>query len=546
MKRKMNHLLKKTAAVAAASVMAAAAVPVMAEGTSYQEREKAGLASAKESLAEGWDAQLAEAEKQNSTNAKVGMTLTLDEAGQSMLGMMAGMDASWMKNISLNMTGSVEDGSEAVTAELLVNDTKICDMNVLMDFLTAAEYIQIPELTESWMKAALTMAEGEAPVSADFMKDLTELASDPGALFPAGKDFSELVDRYGTILLDHVQDGAAVEETVSVEGISEDCTLLEGQILQADFREIAKDVLTTAKEDEQLESVLAQWSEVIPDAGDLNAQFQSFAEETLADLEAEPEADDAENSGSDSYAVSRIWVNDEDKIVGRELALCTGVDTDVSVTWKAPKDGDTSAFLLDMVSDGSGFTLTGTSQDEDGVKTGNYSFAMDGITIMEIAAEVGTPESTYTVTFPQDESGENYNPMSLFSLVLTVNDESETTGDMNLALLSSGAQLGSLNIHVEAADDAAALPSVDEMETVYDVSSEEDMKAYEEEMNLDAIIANLETAGVPSELASALTMSVDPEAEDGSEDIADTLEGEITEEAAETEAADEAEEEAAE
>lgn len=510
MERNKNCLLKKSAAVATASAMVmAAVVPVMAEGASYGDREKAELSSMSESLSENWDAQLAEAEGESNADVKIGLTLSLDEAGQSMVGMMTGMDASWMKNIGLTMNGKMADGNEAVNAVLQVNDTQICEMNVLMDFLTATEYIQIPELTESWMKAALEVTNDGVPVTTDSMQAISELASNPGALFPEGEEFSELIERYGTIVIDHVQDGASVEETVSVEGISEDCTLLEGQIFQEDIEEMAKDLLTTAQEDEQLESLLAQWSEVIPDAGDLNAQFQSFAEEALAELNTPDETDEAESSSADSYAVSRIWVNGEDKIVGRELALCSGVDTEVSITWKAPKDGDTSAFLLDMVSEDGGFTITGSSQGSDGAESGNYSLAVDGVTILEIAAEAGTPTATYTISFPQDESGENYNPLSMFSLVLTVNNEDETTGDANLALLSSGAQLGTLNLHAEESNEAPELPSIEEMGTVYDGSSEEDMTAYEAEMNFDAILTNLENAGVPAELVSVLAQTIE-------------------------------------
>ncbi len=518
--KKNKKLLKKAAAFATASAMlTAGAVPAMAEGTSFSEKMKAELAASCENFAEEWNAELAEAEVQMGKNSKVNMTLTLDETGQSMVGMMAGMDASWMKSIGLNMIGAIADGKETFQGDLWLNDSKICSMNILMDFMENVEYFQFPEVSESWMKASLDTLDatvnGEV-VSSNSLNAMTGLASNPTVLFPGGEDLSDLLERYGNIVLDHVQDGSSVEEAVSVEGISEDCTMLEGQIYEEDAIATTKDILTTAQNDEQVEALLTKWSEAIPDAGDLNAQFKSFTEEALADLDADNGDTAEEESAEIEYIAFRIWVNGDGEIVGTEVAACTGINEEVTFTIKTPESDDTSALLLDMQADGSGFTVTGTSQKADGVEKGSYSVAVDGITLMDLAtesdiaaSEEGYPVATCTITFPQGDTQENYNPLSLFSLVLSIDSHKEDNSvNMNLALLSSGAQLGSLSLSVVQTDEAVEVPGEDVLGAAYDVANEEDANAYAEEASYDAIVENIKNAGVPAELVDAVVQSM--------------------------------------
>lgn len=519
-KRKTNLLMKKSAAiVTAATMVMSVPVTAMAEGTAYQDRERAALKSLCESLVKDWDVSL-EKTTEGGNYGKMDMTLTLNAAGQSIVGMMTQMDASWLKSIGLNMDVSIADSKEAVKADILLNDTGIGTMNVLLDLLKKVEYIQIPELTPSWIKADLDVTANGEEVSTESMEAIMGIASDPSLLLPEGKTVSELLERYGNIVIDHMQEGSSTDESVSIDGISEDCTLLEGQIFQNDLREMVQELLTTAQGDEQLKELLAKWSEAMPEAGDLNEQFQSFAEDTLAELN---ESDDTDET-NDEYLVSRIWVNGDDKIVGREFAVCEGIDTEAVLTWKAPSNGDAAGFLFDMQSDGSGFSLIGSGRSTDGVKNGNYSFAMDGVTVMDIVMESESANSAvYTVTFPQGETEEEYNPLSMFSLVLTT--DSDETGDnveMNLEVLSSGASLGELNIQVSNSTEAVEAVSEEDMETVYDALNDEDMAAYEEEMNFDTILANVESAGVPADLVSVLEQSIEA-AMNG--ETADSIEG---------------------
>lgn len=540
-KRKVNHMLKKSAAILTASAMVIA-VPVtaMAEGTTYNEREKAALKSLSEAIAADWDEGLAQMAG-NDVNANMELKLTVGDAGKSMLGMMTGMDVSWLNNIILDMKASINESKEAAVMNVLLNGSNICTMNMLLNMLEQMEYVQIPELAPGWLKVDMNQALEEDADSYALYLQFADLSSDPSRLFSEGAEISDLLERYGSIVIDHLQEGASVDEMISVDGISEDCTLLEGLLYQEDAKEMVKDILTTAQADEQIKELLTRWSEAMPDAGDLNEQFQTAVSEALADFEAEKTEEATEDTADASeYIASRIWVNADNKIVGREIALCEGVnDTDNVLTWKAPKNGDTSALLLEVQSDGSGFAINGNGQTVDGVMNGNYTVAVDGVTMMEVAMEnydsqaggEGYPAGTFTITFPQGENEEEYNPLSAFSLVFTLSSSKEDSSvDMNLALLSSGASLCDLNLHTVSFGEAPEEISEEGMETVYDMTNEDDMNTYAEAISFDTIKANAEAAGVPAEVITMITESVEASLNGETEEYPEELEDDIMQE----------------
>ena len=113
------------------------------------------------------------------------------------------------------------------------------------------------------------------------------------------------------------------------------------------------------------------------------------------------------------------------------------------------------------------------------------------------------------MTFPSGESEEEYNPLSAFSLVADLSsDSADQSVDLKLSVLSSGASLCSLTLHVAASGDGVEAVAEEDMGTVYDLTSEEDMSAYEAEMNFDTIRANAENAGVPAEVIDMIAESM--------------------------------------
>ena len=150
--------LKKLTAAATASVMLLSGTSSVFAAT-YQEAEKAALSRFVEEFSKYWDTMVPEQKKGV-------LTLTLEDSGKTLLSAASGgMDFSWLNTLTMDMTATISEGKETANAAVLLNDAPLCNMNLYMDMADLTEYLQIPELSETWMKipllASLEMSEEE-------------------------------------------------------------------------------------------------------------------------------------------------------------------------------------------------------------------------------------------------------------------------------------------------------------------------------------------------------------------------------------------------
>ena len=147
------------------------------------------------------------------------ITLTAEDAGKSMLGMLTSMDFSWLNTVSLDMDVSILESMEAMAVDVLMNDAHLCSMNIMMDLGNLAQYIQMPEFSEDWISMPLTMidANGEE-VSPEAVQTYYNIMHDFMNYIPDSETVSSLINRYGGMIIDNMTEGSSMEEAVSVEG----------------------------------------------------------------------------------------------------------------------------------------------------------------------------------------------------------------------------------------------------------------------------------------------------------------------------------------
>ena len=77
----------------------------------------------------------------------------------------------------------------------------------------------------------------------------------------------------------------------------------------------------------------------------------------------------AETDGSESTEdfSEKVWVNSENKIVGREIGIVDGADYEPIFTLKTPSQDGKTALLLEVGADDSHLTLTGSGASADGL-----------------------------------------------------------------------------------------------------------------------------------------------------------------------------------
>ena len=133
------------------------------------------------------------------------------------------------------------------------------------------------------------------------------MLSDLGSALPDAETTRTLLDRYGTLVIDSVEEGSTVEENVSVEGIGEDCTVYEGKITGAAARTMLENILISAKDDAEIKGLFDHWTENGYSSDDQYTEYQSAVEKLLEDMKS------AETDGSESTEdfSEKVWVNEK-------------------------------------------------------------------------------------------------------------------------------------------------------------------------------------------------------------------------------------------
>lgn len=518
MNRTRPILKKAVVSALSASMIFSAGSTVYAAG-SYQETEKNALSALVSALPDKWDTFLSKYEK-SSAGSNAEITLKIEDTGRAVLGaMMGGADMSWLQSLSLDSNISVKDGIDAIASSVLLNDTHLCDLNLFIDFANMAEYIQIPELSESYIQAPIT---SDSEEEQQFLSSYLNTMSDFSALLPDSASVSTLLDRYGNMIIENIEEGASVDETVSVDGISENCTAYEGIISQTSVLSIAEAILTSAKDDPELKSIYEQWAVVAKDTS--YEDFQASIEGLLQELPSTDETDEATDS---TVFATKVWTNADGKIVGRQFNLVEDIDSTPVFTWKAPSDGTNSALLLEVAADGSSITLTGSGQTTDNLLNGDYILAFDGVETLNINVEnlekdsetPGYCNGTFNFSVPsvmsEDASEENMevNPLAGLGAVLKISADPEAeTNVIEFTLTTSGAALATLSI-AGGYGEGPEVPDFEALGETYDAASDESMSGYLESINWDSFVANIKSAGIPDELAVQLEETLKAAAE---------------------------------
>ena len=533
MNRTRKIMKKLTAAAAASALVLSGTSQVFA--ASYKETEKAALDKLVAGFSAYWDAVMAQYEKGQETGFNAKMKLTVEETGKAVLGAMVGMDFSWLNTVTMDMTEIIKDGKEAINADILLNDAPVGTMNICMDLANMTEYFQIPELSQNYMAIPLipsmeeTIADETGAMSEEdiaayqaymeeyqaSMETYLKIVSDMTTVLPDTKTLSTLLDRYGNILIENFGDETVTKEALSVEGVSEDCTVYEEILTEQEVLSILREVLTTAKEDQELKGLLDMWSET-GGGEDLYAQLVAGADSALADL---PEEGSEEINPEAAMFNSKIWTNAEGKIVGREFGFTdeTGTESYPLISWKNPSADGNSALYFELWLDTSSITLTGSGQSGDQGLTGEYLLAFDGVKTVGIGVNnlksdteaPGYMNGSFNFSLLDTGTEEEPNPLAAFGLTANIiSDAAAQTSQVDLSLTSSGAPVVTLSVTggYEASGESVEMPDQAVLDAALSVESEEDMTAFAEGLDWTTVLTNLGAAGVPEELINQLQM----------------------------------------
>lgn len=517
---------RKIMAVLMAAALGVSSFPAGVQAAaSYQEAEKAALETMLEDFTANYAKDLETYSETLAAGSGSDITLELGDAGKSLLSMMVPADISWLNDVSFSGDVSIKDGNIAELIDVSLNGTKICSMEVFMDTATMDTYVRIPELADGYIKAnAAAVSETEAAEAEDALGEGSELIEDAYVLaenpefmsqymetltslekfLPDAETAKALLDRYINIFISHLSEGESGTDTLTASGISQECTTFEGTFSQKEAVPAVTELLSTAKEDEELKSVIETFAEAFPDTEISYDSFQSAVDSALEEVTSETDASD------DSFFTSKIWTDSEDKIVGRQLSLTDANGTQPILTWQSPSDGGSHGFYLSCGADDETFEIAGSGTLDGSLLNGHYELSVNSVPMIGVDVtdydtekkDEGILNANYKFSVLEGVGEDTYNMLSAFGITAAFAG-GKTDGTASLALTSADAPMLTMNVTARKANDVE-FPDPASMENIYDTSVDADGERFTSEMTLDTLMANLTAAGMPEDFIASL------------------------------------------
>lgn len=505
---------RKITAIILASLMGISAVPATAwAADSYKETEKAAFAKAIQEMGADYAQDLAQI-GDGAVKGNAEIKLSLDDGGKAILGMLTPVDISWLEDASMDTKVNLNEGTMIETMDVKVNGTKICTIEYYFDTENSEVYMRIPELNEGYIKMNMEQMtqEAEAEMEEEGMDSSfstsMDLADAMNSYFstldnlPEADALTSILTRYSDIIFDNVTDGENPGTQSSAAGdVSQELTVLEGHVTQAEAQPMFQQILDTAKTDEELKGLIESWTEAMNDPEYSYDTFLQAIEDLEKDLDGE--IDESDTSGF----VLRAWVDDNGEVVGREVLADDGEQEESLFSYLCTTDGAQRGFSFTMGSDEDSVGLYGSGTLSGDVLSGTYTFTSGGedAVVIEVAdydtkaVENGIWKGTYTISGApiEDEDGNSYDPFGGMQLIFTTDGKDENNMEWNLTLAANGVSLGALSI--TGGNEGEDLEAVDfaSLTDVYDFSNDADVEKFGEDVNMDTITANLTSAGMP-------------------------------------------------
>ena len=505
---------RKITAIILASLMGISAVPATAwAADSYKETEKAAFAKAIQEMGADYAQDLAQI-GDGAVKGNAEIKLSLDDGGKAILGMLTPVDISWLEDASMDTKVNLNEGTMIETMDVKVNGTKICTIEYYFDTENSEVYMRIPELNEGYIKMNMEQMtqEAESEMEEEGMDssfsasiDMTDAMNSYFSTLdnlPEADALTSILTRYSDIIFDNVTDGENPGTQSSAAGdVSQELTVLEGHVTQAEAQPMFQQILDTAKTDEELKGLIESWTEAMNDPEYSYDTFLQAIEDLEKDLDGE--IDESDTSGF----VLRAWVDDNGEVVGREVLADDGEQEESLFRYRCTTDGDQRGFSFTMGSDEDSVGLYGSGTLSGDVLSGTYTFTSGGedAAVIEVAdydtkaVENGIWKGTYTISGApiEDEDGNSYDPFGGMQLIFTTDGKDENNMEWNLTLAANGVSLGALSI--TGGNEGEDLEAVDfaSLTDVYDFSNDADVEKFGEDVNMDTITANLTSAGMP-------------------------------------------------
>lgn len=427
--------------------------------------------------------------------AKLNVTITMGDTAldlfeQLILGGPAPFDISFLKEINLDLDVGMDGQMQAMQLALGLKGQHIVTANLLMNMAQSVMHIGLPELNDQWLKIAT--GENVPNVITGGMSS-TAMLAELAKYLPDAETLTTVLDRYLAIILSGLNNVDQSTTTLEVGGVKQECTVLALKVYEEDVMNIAKAVLSKAKDDADLKKIIEDFAKGVEEiagedigADEVYVDFKEAITDMLADLEEETEFD------TESFIQLDTYVDKSHNIIGMKLhEMSEQGSKRGQVYFYSLTEGNKTAFEFAIpsdVNDGDDFKLSGTGTKNGDKVSGTYTATVQGTVMGTIKIEnLDADGGTITIAPSMD---------------LFPGEVKDMLGDLSLQIKLEGEKialniLGGNNLLLGIALQSFKSdgPSLNAPSDAVDVTDSNAMEKWTEKLVMDKVIENLKKAG---------------------------------------------------
>lgn len=493
--------------------------------TYYQYVEKKEALKLAEEFSEGYGVYITSLSGKDDNTIKGTLTVTLGDGSMETLEAYTqdlealGLDdLSWCSTINIDYTMISNDNKYSYECVFSIGESKILNMNMIMDMDENKIYFQFPELSDAYICIEGAFEDGYGS------SEIANLYGEIAESLPSEKEMQKLLGRYIKCIIESVNDVDKDLSSISAGGVSAKYTELSYDIDLKLVSNIMNNIYKTAKNDKDLKKVIGSLIDLagMSDYYDIDEFYEELMDNFKDTCDEMKEMSREQNS---SAGTMTVWVNAKGEIVGRNLSAGSGL-SQVELGYYAPEKGSKCGFdMFVNVYGDTVFEIEGSGKKSGDKVTGKYSMIINDMELIDfdlskVAIEMSKKESaTGSITisagrdyddFIEDEFGYSYYYSSEPYMILSALSEYSLKIDMNSNQNKAKTTYTILNgkdvlVSVSSSTNTSkggTVAGVSSKADVYDAEYESDM--YMESLDLENYMQKLDKSVFPEEIREIL------------------------------------------
>ena len=314
------------------------------------------------------------------------ITLTIGERGEKYLRMLReseDMDLAWVNSATLKYTLNSKDNAMEFKSSLLINDKEIVQPNVYVDVNKKTVYAQVPELTKDTAKVNLEQY-FEDKDTEEILERLELLSS----MYPSAKDTQALLDKYLTIALNEIENVEKEKNVVlDCDEVSQKCTRLTATLKEKDLKRIYKAICKELAKDKDFEKIFKNYYEKFYESRgidwvDVDETYDRFIEE----LEEAEDKIDEDESEIDKIVIE-LYLNGSGKVIGQIYTVVPTEGEKAVLKIASATSGKEMGVEISYKCDEESFKFSGTGRLKGTKLTSDFLLKINGEKVLKASVE---------------------------------------------------------------------------------------------------------------------------------------------------------------